>query len=203
MQTVWMAYLAAAAASSIPFLVAAWRGRGTSDIRFSRFESTASPIEPVQTGRQPLGDAAEAIHISLKRLAPVITNRSVRIDVAARPGLLVRMRGPVLADLMEELIAAVLHSAPASALLLTASPRGDRIYISLTDDVPGADPLLRQAMLRGVSERAALRGGALDVHVRPDEGTTVTLRVMAVFEVPAEDVSISQGTALSRVPAGH
>jgi glucose-6-phosphate-specific signal transduction histidine kinase len=132
----------------------------------------------------------------------VIAGRSVSVDVAARRGLLVRMRGPVLADLMEELVAAVLHSAPASALLLTASAHGDRIYISLTDDVPGADPFVRQAMLRGVMERVALRGGAIDVRVRPDEGTTVTLRVMAVFQNPSEEASLRDDPAPAPESAG-
>ena len=45
--------------------------------------------------------------------------------------------------------------------------------------MPGADPAMRQAMLRSQMERAALRGGTLDVEVRPAEGTTITLRLAA------------------------
>ena len=98
--------------------------------------SVAEPSDTAST--QSLGDVAQSTHIALKRLAPVMISQSVRIDVAVPPGLLVRMRGPALADLMEELLAAAIDIAPASMLLLTATMRGDRVYISLSDDMPSA-----------------------------------------------------------------
>jgi hypothetical protein len=38
------------------------------------------------------------------------------------------------------------------------------------------------ADVRGLMERVALRGGTLDVDVRPAEGTTMTLRIAAVVQ---------------------
>jgi hypothetical protein len=115
-------------------------------------------------------------------LVPVMATQSVKVDVAAPSGLLGRMRGAVLADLLEELLAAAIHGAPGGRLLLTAAPHGDHIHVGITDDVPGADPAIRAAGVRGVMERVALRGGSLDIHVRPAEGTTMTLRFAAAIE---------------------
>jgi signal transduction histidine kinase len=72
------------------------------------------------------------------------------------------------------------HAAPASHILLTVARRGDHIDIAITDDMPGADADMRRAGVRSLMERVALRGGALDVDVRPAEGTTMTLRLAAV-----------------------
>lgn len=190
MQIFWLAYPIAAVAASALFAAAGWRSRhmsGVPPIRVNGVEELSYP-QPDAVGPelQPMGDVAEAIHIALKRLAPVIVGNAAQLEVAAPVGLLVRMRGPILADLLEELLASALHSAPASRLLLTAVCHGDRIYICLSDDVPGADVSVRQSALRGVAARVALRGGALDVRVLPDEGTTMTLRVAAAFEKPAD-----------------
>ena len=119
----------------------------------------------------------------MKRLAPVIANQSILAEIAVAPGLLVRMRPPMLADLLEELVTAAIHGAPASQLLLTASLHGDRVYVTVTDDMPGADPMVRTGSVRGLKERAALRGGALDVDVSPMEGTSLTLRFAAALAV--------------------
>jgi signal transduction histidine kinase len=111
-----------------------------------------------------------------------MTSLSVRAEVFSPAGLLVRMRSAALADLLEELLATVIHGAPASRLLLTATTHGDRIHVSITDDMPNVDPAVRQGSVRGLIERVALRGAALDVHVRPTEGTTMTLRLTAAAE---------------------
>ena len=71
-------------------------------------------------------------------------------------------------------------------LLLTAAARGDRVYISLSDDMLNANPAIRQSQVRNLTERVAMRGGALDINVRPDEGTTTTVRLAAAFEPLAD-----------------
>ncbi len=45
--------------------------------------------------------------------------------------------------------------------------------------MPNADPDVRRAGVRSLTERIASRGGSLDVDVRPYEGTTITLRLAA------------------------
>ena len=84
-----------------------------------------------------------------------------------------------MADLLEDLVTAAIHAAPACRLLLTAVAHGDRIHVGVTDDMPGADPAVRMGSVRSLMERVALRGGALDLEVRPAEGTTMTLRLAA------------------------
>ena len=124
-------------------------------------------------------DVGASIRLALKRMAPVMAAQSVKVDVAASSGLLGRMRGAVLADLVEELLTAAIHGAPGSRLLLTAAPHGDRIHVGITDDAPGADHAARAAGVRGLMERVALRGGSLTIDVRPAEGTTMTMRFAA------------------------
>ncbi len=181
-----------AAATTAVFLLAGWHGgkplaAGRTGQDHGQGPGEAFP-ETVRLPAQPFGDVGEAIRIALKRLAPVIASQSVLVDVAAGPGLLVRMRGPALADLLEELLALAIHSAPVSRLLLTASARGERIYVTFSDDVPNADLAVRQSQVRGLAERVALRGGVLDINVRACEGTTVTLRLAAAVTRPVEPV---------------
>jgi signal transduction histidine kinase len=140
----------------------------------------------------PAGTVAAAAAVAMKRLAPVLAAQQVRVDIAVQPRLAVRMSDGALADLLEELLAAAAHSAPASRMLLAAGAQGDRVSISVSDDSPLADPMLRQSLVRGVMERVALRGGALDVDVRPAEGTTMTLRLAGSqnrAEVPSTPVA--------------
>lgn len=182
--SVWTTYLLAAAAASGIFLIAGWRSkqarsRGSrgapSDPLWSETELDLS-VSHSQT------DIAAAIRMALKRLAPLMAGKSVQAEIAAPSGLMVRMRGAAVVDLLEEILAASVHSAPASRLLVTASRHGDRVYISMTDDMPGADLAVRMGSVRSLMERVALRGSALDVDVRPREGTTLTLRLAAVLE---------------------
>jgi hypothetical protein len=179
-----MTYLLAVVAASGVFMLAGWRSKKASDAA-----SAAVPVDALWgdpeidlTSARSQTDIGAAIRIALKRLAPVMANNAVHADVAAPFGLLVRMRSAALVDLLEDIVAAAVQAAPASRLLLTAAGFGDRIYIGVTDDVPGADLAVRAGGVRSLVERVALRGGVLDIDVRPEEGTTLTLRLAAVGE---------------------
>ncbi len=181
-----MTYFIAAVAASGVFIAAGWRSKQVVGLAASSSRG-GRPDHPLwakneaafeETGLQ--ADAGLALRLVVKRLAPVMACQSVQAEVAASPGLLVRMRGGALADLLEELLAAAIHGAPASRILLAATAHGDHIYVSITDDMPGADAEVRKAGVRRLMERVALRGGALDFDVRPSEGTTMTLRLAAV-----------------------
>ena len=180
-----MAYFLAAFAACGVFVAAGWRSKRIVTLvsHRGRYDMPLDPLWPDAgidlSADKPETDAAAAIRLVMKRLGPLLKTLSVEAEVAAPPGLLVRMRSATLVDLLEELLGSVTHNAPASRILLTAAQRGDHVEIGLTDDMPGADPAMRQAMLRGQMERVALRGGTLDVEVRPAEGTTITLRLAA------------------------
>lgn len=192
MITIWVAYVVVAAVASGVFLVAGWRSKQAHEYTAARvghglphdflWDESESDLSdsPVHA------DAGAALRLALKRLGPVMANRSVQAEVAAAFGLRVRMRGAVLADLLEEMLGATIHAAPASRVLLTAVSQGERVVIAITDDMPNADAEIRRAGVRGLMERVALRGGALDVVVRPKEGTTMTLRLAAAMEDSAD-----------------
>jgi signal transduction histidine kinase len=178
-----MMYFGAAVAAAGVFIIAAKRsrrvvgrphGRGDlpNDLTWSETEIDLS--EP-----NSQADAGEVLRLALKRLAPIMASQSIEAEIAASPGLVVRMRATVLGELVEEMLAAVIHAAPLSRILLTAAAHGDRVLVSVTDDVPGADPEVRRAGVRGLTERVAARGGMLDVDVSPEEGTTTTLQLAA------------------------
>jgi hypothetical protein len=186
-----MAYFLAAVAASCIFIVAGWRSRQACGqaVAPGRYGLAVDPLwgDTEIDVDSPQADIAAAVRLALKRLAPVMANQSVQAEVAAQSGLRVRMRGAALTDLLEELLTASIHGAPASRLLLTATTRGDRVYVAVTDDMPNADPAVRLGSVRGLIERIALRGGALDVAVRPAEGTTMTLRLAAATTEERED----------------
>jgi hypothetical protein len=191
--TIWVAYAVAAVAACGIFIVVGWRSRTSPGDGSPQagYRVAADPLwseaELDLSEARPRADAGAAIRLALKRLAPAMAAQSIRVEVAAASGLMVRMRGAALADLLEEMLVATIHAAPAGRILLSAKVHGEGICISITDDVPGADPDVRRAGIRVLMERVAMRGGALDVDVRPAEGTTMTLRLAAAGEDQDQD----------------
>jgi len=190
MQTVWIAYLLVAAAAFALFFTAGWHGRQPADtqpdIPVLPPEAFRLRARGVGAPNQALGDAAEAINIALKRLMPLIDRQFVRVEVAARHGLIVRMAAPALADLVEEVLAAAIQNAPTSTVLVVAAPQGDHINITIADDIPGVNAAVRQGQIRGVRESVAMLGASLDLRVLPEEGTVMILRLAAAFETPED-----------------
>ncbi len=129
--------------------------------------------------RKAPADVRNCAMIAVKRLVAVMRINGVRTDIAIPHGLLVRMTGAALTDLLEEILAAAVHHAPYGRVLMTATHSGVQVGIAVTDDCAGADPAERRASLRSMTERMALRGLVLDIDVRPDIGTSMTLRLPA------------------------
>jgi len=193
--TIWLAYFVVAVVASGIFLVAGWRSKQAHGFTAARV-GHGLPLDPLWDEAEvdlsephTQADAGAALRLALKRLGPVMANHSVQAEVAAAFGLRVRMRVAVLADLLEEMLAATIHAAPASRILLTAAPQGEHVIICVTDDSPHADEDVRRAGVRGLMERVAMRGGALDVQVRPNEGTTMTLRLSAADDGEGHPIS--------------
>jgi signal transduction histidine kinase len=183
-----MAYFLAAAAASGVFIAAGWRGNpalalaGMQSQQGCLIDPVWGDAEADIHGPAARADIEVAMRLALKRLAPIMANRAVQADIAALPGLPVRMRGAALAELLEETLAAAIHGAPASRLVVTAATHGNRIDVGITDDMPGADLAVRLGSVRGLTERVARRGGTLEVDVRPAEGTTITLGLAAAAD---------------------
>jgi hypothetical protein len=192
-----MSYFLAALAASGIFVAAGRRSKRAQCVAADpRWQGL--PIDP-SWGKEDVGvdtsdvhaDVNASIRLVLKHLAPVMTSRGIQADIASPSGIRVRMRSAMLTDILEELLAAAIHAAPASRLLMTATIHGDCVHISITDDMPGADPAVRGGSIRGVIERVATRGGFIDVDVRPAEGTTMTLRLAAATECDSESLDPS------------
>ena len=86
---------------------------------------------------------------------------------------------------------------------MTAATRGDGIYVGITDDMPGANITVRMGSVRSLIQRIAMRGGALDVDVRPNEGATLTLRLPVVSEQGEHARGVSEpatGAAAPSIP---
>jgi hypothetical protein len=184
-----MTYFLAAAAASGIFILAGWRGKSAEGLVTVQGRhglpidpQLIDPLHGTETDAgavSPCADVGATMRLALKRLGPIMGRHSMQAEFAMPSGLLVRMRGGPLADLLDELLTAAIHSAPASRLLLTATTHGDRVYVGITDDMPGADPAIRLQSVRSLTQRVAMRGGTLDVNVCPAEGTTMTLRLAA------------------------
>jgi hypothetical protein len=175
----------AAAAASVLFVAAGLRSRVT--FAGSAFAAPDAPTRQRNNdyafaGGDPAEDVATAVYVALARLAPLVSRQAIKIDLALRPRLKAGMPAGMLADTIEDLLAAAINAAPASQLLVTAARHGDRIDISVTDDIPNGDQAIRLGRVRHLTERVALRGDALIVDVRPRDGTTMTLRLARVAE---------------------
>jgi hypothetical protein len=186
--TIGMTYIVASTLASGVFVVAGRRSRqaqGVAPARGMRDRPTDPLWGEAETGRsssQPLSDVGDAMRLALRRLAPVLVSRSVQVEIAAPPGLSVRMRSAALTELLEDVLTAAVHGAPASRLLLTAAKYGDGIYVRIADDMPAADLTVRMGSVRILKERVAMRGGALHVDVRPNEGAILTLRLPGMIQ---------------------
>jgi two-component system sensor histidine kinase UhpB len=80
----------------------------------------------------------------------------------------------------QEALANVARHAGATAVEVTLSTNGGRAELMVRDDGKGFDPASVNGDglgLKGMSERARLVGGELDVRSTPGSGTTVTLRI--------------------------
>jgi hypothetical protein len=204
---IWMAYFLAAVVASGIVIAAGWRSRHARGLPVARgrYEIPDDPLwgdSEIDPGvSEVTADVGASIRRALKRMAPVMAAQSVKVDVAAPSGLLGRMRGAVLADLVEELLTAAIHGVPGSRLLLTAALHGDRIHIGITDDAAGADHAARAAGVRGLMERVALRGGSLTIDVRPAEGTTMTLRLAAANDAWQDRASEGLSEPAAHAPA--
>jgi hypothetical protein len=198
--TIWIIYFLAAAVASIVFLFAGWQSKqahGFSPLRDGHLQP--AEIDLSETNLQ--ADAGAALRLALKRLSPLMANLSVQADIAASFGLMVRMRGAALVELLEEMLTVVVHAAPVSRILLTAAADGANISISMSDDIPNADQEVRRASVRGLMKRVAMRGGALDVDVQPGEGTTMTLRLSCEDREDRASLEPMNGAMLSFSPS--
>jgi hypothetical protein len=179
MQTILTLYVVVAVIGSAVFLLVGIRER-----RRQALENW--PIPPDDTGRrraepfdgsQP-ADVGSAASVALNRIVPQLRDRGVWLDVAIRPGLLVRETGHNLADALEQMLIAM-TGAGNRRVLLSAAPHGSQVAITVTNDARSADLGTLRNTTETLAAQMALRGSSLDADIVPDQGTSMVLRLAA------------------------
>jgi hypothetical protein len=185
--TIWLAYIVAAFTASALFVAAGWRSRKSREPGFARSSAWMSHalVEQADPASSTgAGDAADSIHVALKRLRSLIQDQDARIDVAAEPGLLVRAPGDVLAEMAAELLALGVRAGPGGRFLFTASRHAGGVDIALSDDCAAEDAGLRRSQARTLAQHVAMQGGSLKVITQAGQGTTMTIRLACATDAP-------------------
>jgi hypothetical protein len=112
----------------------------------------------------------------LNAVTSLLIERGVKADFAITPRLTARMKRHVLQNILTTMLGHAIVSDTDGHILLTAAPVGDNASIVVTFQ-GYATPELHEAALRAAQEAAALQGAKIDVVVRPDGGSTLSLRV--------------------------
>jgi signal transduction histidine kinase len=112
---------------------------------------------------------------ALRPLAENVPSLDIRMEVAASLTLDDPERAHVLLRCTQEIITNTVRHSGARHLWIRAERVRDCIVVSARDDGRGADQLVAGNGLRGMRERLAQHGGALQIDTRPDAGFSLTL----------------------------
>lgn len=164
-------------------------GRQARDGRTDAATETIATIE--QTAREALAEsralvarmaavpADDALAAAIERLAARFRAEvGLAIDVEVAAGVdLDRERQVVLLRCLQEALANVRKHARATVVSVSVAPDGDGIRMTVRDDGVGFDPSAARTGfgLDGISDRATLAGGDVEVESAPGRGATLTI----------------------------
>lgn len=164
-------------------------GRQARDGRTDAATETIATIE--QTAREALAEsralvarmaavpADDALAAAIERLAARFRAEvGLAIDVEVAAGVdLDREQQVVLLRCLQEALANVRKHARATVVSVTVAPDGDGIRMTVRDDGVGFDPSAARTGfgLDGISDRATLAGGDVEVESAPGRGATLTI----------------------------
>ncbi|OJV97233.1 MAG: hypothetical protein BGO47_10220 [Microbacterium sp. 67-17] len=164
-------------------------GRQARDGRTDAAAETIATIE--QTAREALAEsralvarmaavpADDALAAAIERLAARFRAEvGLAIDVEVSAGVdLDREQQVVLLRCLQEALANVRKHARATVVLVTVAHDGEGIRMTVRDDGVGFDPLAARTGfgLDGISDRATLAGGDVEVESAPGHGATLTI----------------------------
>lgn len=164
-------------------------GRQARDGRTDAATETIATIE--QTAREALAEsralvarmaavpADDALAAAIERLAARFRAEvGLAIDVEVAAGVdLGREQQVVLLRCLQEALANVRKHARATVVSVTVAPDGDGIRMTVRDDGVGFDPSAARTGfgLDGISDRATLAGGDVEVESAPGRGATLTI----------------------------
>lgn len=104
-------------------------------------------------------------------------DRHVRLETAIQPELTVRADAGALRQAVLDVLDNAIGHSNGGRVLLAAGRHGGRVQIVVLDDGAAVDRAEQEAHLRGAERLVALQGGTFDISVRPDAGSTVTIRL--------------------------
>ncbi|WP_341579937.1 sensor histidine kinase [Microbacterium schleiferi] len=164
-------------------------GRQARDGRTDAATETIATIE--QAAREALAEsralvarmaavpADDALAAAIERLAARFRAEvGLAIDVEVAAGVdLDREQQVVLLRCLQEALANVRKHARATVVSVTVAPDGDGIRMTVRDDGVGFDPSAARTGfgLDGISDRATLAGGDVEVESAPGHGATLTI----------------------------
>lgn len=164
-------------------------GRQARDGRTDAATETIATIE--QTAREALAEsralvarmaavpADDALAAAIERLAARFRAEvGLAIDVEVAAGVdLDREQQVVLLRCLQEALANVRKHARATVVSVTVAPDGDGMRMTVRDDGVGFDPSAARTGfgLDGISDRATLAGGDVEVESAPGRGATLTI----------------------------
>lgn len=111
--------------------------------------------------------------------ATICAQRHIQLLLAIEPGLRVRMHRQRLHELLGAMLTHAIHGLGGGRILVGAMMHSGRVQIAVIDEETAADRESQQADLRQATEMAALQGASLELDMRPGEGSTLLLRLLA------------------------
>ena len=124
------------------------------------------------------------LSVALRPLAENVPSLDIRMDIESPLTLDDPERAHVLLRCTQEIITNAVRHSGARHLWVEARREGGLIVMTARDDGRGADLLVAGNGLRGMRERLAQHGGALDIDTRPGDGFRLRL-VLPIAAVPA------------------
>jgi hypothetical protein len=142
-----------------------------------------APVSNPPDTAAPSADGSLLVQAEARTVLDTFTllasQRGLHLQTAVESGLTVRIDRNRLHELLGGMLTHAIHSAAGGRVLLGAMRHAGRIQIAVIDEDGSGDQASHEADLRQVAELAALQGATLEVDVRPGEGTTILLRLLA------------------------
>jgi len=134
-------------------------------------------LRPNTAPARGLVDVQSEARAVLESLAGIAQKQDIRLEIAIQADLTVRLDRDEFRDAIAALVTHAIHAVSGGRVLLGAMRHAGRIQIAVMDEGSGDDPSLQSAQLRPIAEFAARQGGSLEIDSRPNEGTTLLLRL--------------------------
>ena len=177
MQTVVIIYLLAAFVVSVAILITGVT-RARARAAWLAYRAEFAQIGGALPDANASADVGDAAVVALDRLMATVWQRSVTVDLAISPGLLVRESAFRMTDVLERMLRIMLTQVD-QRLVVSAAAQGNQIMVRVAIDAPRTDLQRLRTLLEPLSGELSLRGAVLSVDTLPHLGSCLTLRIAA------------------------